>query len=32
MIDPDHARLLAGRGRYVDDERREGALHMTVLR
>lgn len=32
FADPDHARLLAGRGRYVDDERREGALHMAVLR
>jgi aerobic carbon-monoxide dehydrogenase large subunit len=32
MIDPEHARLLAGRGRYVDDERPEGALHMAVLR
>ena len=32
MIDPDHHRLLAGQGRYVDDERRERALHMAVLR
>jgi carbon-monoxide dehydrogenase large subunit len=32
MIDPDHHRLLAGQGRYVDDERRQGALHMAVLR
>ncbi len=32
MIDPEHGRLLAGGGRYVDDERRAGALHMAVLR
>ncbi len=32
MIDPDHHRLLAGAGRYVDDERREGALFMALLR
>ncbi len=32
MIDPEHRRLLTGGGRYVDDERRAGALHMAVLR